>query len=85
MSAHLAHVAEAQVEVMHQRGVGGVVPHGQAMAAGHRCGGDQVLPRGHPATVGHHGVITLTGIIVVVGQHYRGVHNSLENMASRHK
>ena len=60
---HLAHVSEAQVEVMHQGGVGGVVPHGQTVAAGHTwCCGDQGLtipciPRGHPATVGHQGVI----------------------------
>ena len=33
--SHLAHVSEAQVEVVHQGGVGGVVPHGQAVAAGH--------------------------------------------------
>ena len=32
---HLAHVAETQVEVVHQGGVGGVIPHGQAVAAGH--------------------------------------------------
>ena len=70
-------VAKAQVEVMHQGGVGGVIPHGQAVTVGHWCTGDQVLPRGHPATVGHQaaGVITITGIIVIVGQHYCGVHN----------
>ena len=56
-------MSEAQVEVVHQGGVGGVVPHGQAVAAGHIwCGGDQLvtiprLPRGHPAAVGHQSVI----------------------------